>query len=97
MDRDDNYESPHINIDDNNDEYEKNLEDEMEKTTNGSDFVDTTMRNWLKDIPMEQRKDVIDAIYSLIMTPVTINPIIKILIDRIIIIFLFFIVYLLDF
>lgn len=41
---------------------------QMEKTTNGSDFVDTTMRNWLKDIPMEQRKDVIDAIYSLIMT-----------------------------
>ena len=41
---------------------------QMEKTTNGSDFVDTTMRNWLKNIPMEQRKDVIDAIYSLIMT-----------------------------
>lgn len=41
---------------------------QMDKTTNGSDFIDTTMRNWLKNIPMEERKDVIDAIYSLVMT-----------------------------
>lgn len=41
---------------------------QMDKTTNGSDFIDITMRNWLKNIPMEERKVVIDAIYSLVMT-----------------------------
>lgn len=41
---------------------------QMDKTTNGSDFIDATMRNWLKDIPMEERRDVIDAIYKLVMT-----------------------------
>lgn len=34
MDRDDNFQSPHIDIDDNSDEYEKALEAEMEKSTN---------------------------------------------------------------
>lgn len=35
--------------------------------TNGSEFIDHTLRSWLKNTSREQRKKVIDAIYSLIM------------------------------
>lgn len=35
--------------------------------TNGSDFINQTLRNWLKNTSRDQRKQVIDVIYSLVI------------------------------
>ena len=41
---------------------------QMEEVTNGSELINTTLRNWLNETTPEQRKNVIDIVYSLIQT-----------------------------
>ena len=41
---------------------------QSQELTNGSDFINQTLCNWLKNTSREQRKQVIDVIYSLIIT-----------------------------
>lgn len=41
---------------------------QSEELTNGSDFIDETLQNWLSGVPKEERKQFIDIIYSLVLT-----------------------------
>ena len=39
---------------------------QMEELTNGSEFINKTIRNWLKETTPEQRKNVIDILYNVV-------------------------------
>ena len=41
---------------------------QLEEVTNGSEFINDTLRNWLKETDPEERKEVIDVIYALMQT-----------------------------
>lgn len=41
---------------------------QLEEVTNGSEFINDTLRNWLKETSPEDRKEVIDVIYALMQT-----------------------------
>lgn len=41
---------------------------QSKELTNGSDFIDQTVTEWVKGVPKEQRKQFIDIIYSLIQS-----------------------------
>lgn len=39
---------------------------QMKEVTNGSDLINKTIKTWLKETPVEQRKNVIDILYNVI-------------------------------